>query len=544
MNTNNSLSHAVMRGNTATIRRYLDAGGDPVRLRTYSNIQESLLHIAAQKNKVDIITMLLDAGADPNVVNNVGETPLFDAVNGNHLAAVKVLLKRGANPAWAGTDEGRQPLHDAVEENYVDIAKALLRAGAPVDAVDTEYGHTPLAMASHQGHVEMVKLLLTKGANPNRAIIPGYNRFTLQEGPLLHPTALHLAAYQGYPEVVATLIRGGATVDAKTHDGRTPLLEAVARFHNLHRTTGKSPLRNQFLKVVEKLVTAGARIDVTPNTGTRRLSLIHRAVVPAPGLFLYNTSLVGLLLRGASPDHVNVKDADGNTALHYAANLTDFISRQQPPRTTVTGVVVFLVQAGARLNARNNRQQTPLHFASMRPIGPTTLLANRMQKLQHRDQIISFMIQRGASINVKDMDGNTPLHLAMSHLNDWTHRNSVIRALLLHNASPFIKNNGGQTPLDLVGSEAGKKAISKWLSERAARRVAAERGISQRVPSNLSKRIMSLTGLSHIDTYGRPLEGRVRKKVTGTKRPTTTRPTSRKKRNRSNNAPPSKRVKR
>jgi ankyrin repeat protein len=539
MNTNNSLSNAIIRGNTATIRRYLNTGGDPVRLRTYSNIQESLLHIAAQKNKVDIITMLLDAGADPNVVNNIGETPLFDAVNGDHLAAVKVLLKRGANPAWADADEGNRPLHHAVEENYVDIARALLAAGAPVDAVNTQDGQTALVIASDQGHADMVKLLLTKGANPDRPIVPGYNR---EEGPLLHPTALHVAAYQGYPDVVAALIRGGARVDAKSHDGRTPLLEAVARFHNLHRRTGKSPIRNRFLQVVEKLVTAGARIDVTPNNSTRRLSLIHRAVVPAPGLFLYNASLVGILLRGASPDQVNVKDADGNTALHYAANLTDFISRQEPPKIAVTGVVLFLVHAGARLNARNNKQQTPLHFASMRPnLAQTSRVRESM--LQHRGNIISFMIQRGANVNAKDIDGNTPLHFSVSHLNNWVHRGSVIRALLLHNANPFIKNNRGQIPLDLVDSDAEKKAISTWLSERAARRVASERGLSQRVPSNVSKRIMSMTGLSHIDEYGRSLEGRVKKKVTGTKRPTSTRPTS-KKRNRSNNAPPSKRVKR
>jgi ankyrin repeat protein len=179
-----------------------------------------------------------------------------------------------------------------------------------------------------------------------------------------------------------------------------------------------------------------------------------------------------------------------------------------------------------RLRTYSNIQESLLHIAAQK----------------NKVDIITMLLDAGT--DVKDMDGNTPLHLAMSHLNDWTHRNSVIRALLLHNASPFIKNNGGQTPLDLVGSEAGKKAISKWLSERAVRRVSSERGLSQRVPANISKRIMSMTGLSHIDEYGRPLEGRVMKKVTGTKRPTSTRPTSRKKRNRSNNAPPSKRVKR
>lgn len=538
MNTNNSLSNAIMRGNAATIRQYLQGGGDPVRLRTYSNIRESLLHIAAQENKVDILTMLLDAGADPNVVNNVGQTPLFDAVNGNHLAAVKVLLKRGANPGWADTDEGRRPLHDAVEENYVDIARALLGAGASVDAVDMHDEHTPLVIASHQGHVEMVKLLLTKGANPNLPVTQ-YDRATVQEGTLLHATALHVAAYQGYPKVVAELIRRGARVDAKTRNGHTPLFEAVIRFHNLHKRTGTSPLRDRFLQVVKELVTAGARIDVTPNTSTRRLSLLHRAVVPAPGLFLYNASLVGILLRGASPDQVNVKDAEGNTALHYAANLTDLMKRQRPT-PAVTGIVMFLVQAGARLNARNNKQETPLHFASMRPNIPQ---ANRVDKLQHRGHIISFMIQRGANVNQKDMDGNTPLHFALSHLNNWAHRSTVIVKLLSHNANPFIKNKGGQTPLDLVRSEAAKTAISEWLSERAARRVASERGLSQRVPPNVSKQIMSLTGLSHINIHGRPLEGRVMRRVTGTKRPPSTRPTS-KKRHRSNNAPPSKRVRR
>jgi ankyrin repeat protein len=61
------------------------------------------LHMAARRGNVDVIGALLDGGADIEVRDSVGDTPLRRAVNLNKVEAAKLLLGRGANPHSKGS---------------------------------------------------------------------------------------------------------------------------------------------------------------------------------------------------------------------------------------------------------------------------------------------------------------------------------------------------------------------------------------------------------------------------------------------------------
>ncbi|MEP7355133.1 MAG: ankyrin repeat domain-containing protein [Acidobacteriota bacterium] len=61
------------------------------------------LHMAARRGNVDVIGALLDAGAEIEVRDSAGDTPLRRAVNCNHLNATKQLLARGADAASVGS---------------------------------------------------------------------------------------------------------------------------------------------------------------------------------------------------------------------------------------------------------------------------------------------------------------------------------------------------------------------------------------------------------------------------------------------------------
>lgn len=58
---------------------------------------QTLLHIATSTNNIDAISFLLDKGANINIQDNRGRTPLISAIDNKHTTAYKLLLERGAN---------------------------------------------------------------------------------------------------------------------------------------------------------------------------------------------------------------------------------------------------------------------------------------------------------------------------------------------------------------------------------------------------------------------------------------------------------------
>ncbi|KAJ5306978.1 hypothetical protein PENANT_c003G07322 [Penicillium antarcticum] len=162
------------------------------------NIQHALL-VAIETGSTEIVTTLLDFGAQPNFcrgnriqylywerdtnwwhATEIDNPPLFTAVQSENLDMVKLLLRRGADP----TRYALSPLYSAVEDNRRAILLEhgvgpqstalklavlnrdecmvgfLLDGGLNV----TEYGHAALYTAERQGDLHMVNLLKSRGA--------------------------------------------------------------------------------------------------------------------------------------------------------------------------------------------------------------------------------------------------------------------------------------------------------------------------------------------------------------------------------------------
>jgi ankyrin repeat protein len=88
------LSTAVKRGKPDRIRSAIAAGGD-INKRYSRN--ETLLHIAAERDSLPAVQLLVLAGADMNAKDNNGNTPMHVAVTYGRLAVLKFLLTRGAD---------------------------------------------------------------------------------------------------------------------------------------------------------------------------------------------------------------------------------------------------------------------------------------------------------------------------------------------------------------------------------------------------------------------------------------------------------------
>jgi ankyrin repeat protein len=131
-----------------------------VKRRRRKKLQRLLLS-AAGFGTPRRIGELLRAGADPNLPDRDGTTPLYRASVQNRSANVRVLLAAGAGPnTESGTGDEGLPLCAAACWGHEDTVRELLAAGAdPLLREDGGHGHTALEWAEAGGHRTTVELI-------------------------------------------------------------------------------------------------------------------------------------------------------------------------------------------------------------------------------------------------------------------------------------------------------------------------------------------------------------------------------------------------
>lgn len=110
-----------------------------------------------------VVLLLLDEGAEIDVVDNNGRTALIWACAKGRIEIVKLLLDKGANLHVADKD-GRTALIWASANGHVETVKLLLKRGASIDFADINRD-TAYSLASLEGHTEVVNQLSAKGTN-------------------------------------------------------------------------------------------------------------------------------------------------------------------------------------------------------------------------------------------------------------------------------------------------------------------------------------------------------------------------------------------
>lgn len=149
-----------------------------------------------------------------------GTTALSYAAQANQLEVLDLLLEAGARVDVPSRD-GRAALHFAAFLGHFDVAKRLVDAGANVNqpAALTNgagLGHTPLLIASFQGHYKIVQMLLKHDAN-------------IEIGARDGATPLIAAASGGHMKIVKALLKAGANVFRRLESGETAAIVAGDR---------------------------------------------------------------------------------------------------------------------------------------------------------------------------------------------------------------------------------------------------------------------------------------------------------------------------
>ncbi len=117
------LSLAAYFGNEDLTRLLLLKGADP-NIPSKNGYSVYPIHSAVAANYTLIAKMLLEAGADINVVQKSGDTPLHSAAHNGNIELLIVFLEAGANIA-AKTEDGKTPADRASEKGFAEIAKIL-----------------------------------------------------------------------------------------------------------------------------------------------------------------------------------------------------------------------------------------------------------------------------------------------------------------------------------------------------------------------------------------------------------------------------------
>jgi ankyrin repeat protein len=157
---------AADQGNLELLKSTWEIAGNYININ-HQNIGDdefSALHNACLNNRTECVAFLLEKGADPNVIDEYGETPLFCAMEGGNMKCMRLLVESNIDINHQN-NRGQTILHRAIsffndseniEENFKKSPLPLfIGFGASLDIQDKEE-RTPLDLIENEVFLKLV----------------------------------------------------------------------------------------------------------------------------------------------------------------------------------------------------------------------------------------------------------------------------------------------------------------------------------------------------------------------------------------------------
>jgi len=422
---------------------------------------------------VEVTTLLLSMGADPNYPDGKGVMPLMWAAGGGNTEQIAALLAHKADStardsggahAWhyaakrsvealkalgtgllnAGDETGRRPLHIAAQAGRLSVVRYIVddvgRSG--VDPADNR-GWTPLHTAAARGHMDVVRFLISNGANAGT---------TTKK----NSRPDHIAAHNEHKDVAEFL--------AAKHNSALPLLARIQK-RELDLIDLRAVVKDYPAAVHYKLVEGAVVGDETDEElGIHRVSknakllryLLDKGAHPPAWCVIHcleegKSSSARHLVRASTVGALNIGH-NGVPAVYAAAAKGDMYTLE------------LLLKKGVSVNGRrgNKLRQTALIIAAAKNYDKMVELLLRYRPdpdiqdtkgftalhfaaEKGHTRIVELLIKRGAKLHLLTEDDATPLHYAARF-----DRVGAVSVLCKAGAKVNLKDNKGRSPLALT----------------------------------------------------------------------------------------------
>ena len=461
---------ATMNGDLEVIKLILKKLG---RDSNFVNLSDSkkwtALHYAALESSFpEIITLLVEAGANTELRNSENLTPLMMSLSNKNVEIMKSLIKAGADPSVENT-KGMPLIMQCITgiytgESTIEHLKELIRLGANVDRrMNNGKGHSALVQAVVMScPPEVIELLADNTKNINAKGSDGHSAYSIALSLENSPnektntenikSALSILESKGAVidfidlckvasgDRVRKAILNGADVNKPNSNGITPLMMSIianptaGAFTVLLSPFATDEIMNADPLTRSVMMSATVNLNARDNNGYTALDhAMKKCNFPATEI-LKSLGARANILRDKSRDeefcrlcesgsvedvtsalkswgYVTAKDKSGKTPLMCAAE-------KNPDEK----VIQLLIDYGADINAvTEEKKSSALHWA-----GSNT-----------NPKVAEILVKAGANLEAVNIYGNTPLMCAALLKKDNTATiNALIKAGANVNASP------------------------------------------------------------------------------------------------------------
>lgn len=309
--TTEPVNLAIQNGHADCARLLLENGARPDN-KYFMGFEICLVPL----DNVECLEVLLKYGANPNVFNRCGLSPLMKASKDHHIDAVRLLVKYGAdvNAQCPPLFEQKSVLQLAITSGNIVIINILLDKGARISRYG-EYKYNALHTAIIKGRADICCLLLQHGADPLEKTDEGATPLML---------ACSTLDLKERKEIVELLVACGADINAHApqYSYFDPYLAPITEYF-------KNIGNNEDFSIVEILITNGAKVHFCSSEMDMKRRRDPFSILPYAHCMRSNSAIFHLVLTAA--------DKFNPLAIHLTDNLSEdmkntlLLMAAQPP---------------------------------------------------------------------------------------------------------------------------------------------------------------------------------------------------------------------